>query len=244
MKKIAVFGNSHLNAIKRGWDSIKSDYDGIELIFFGAPAGKIGTLTLCDGVLSTQDESTKRYISQSSGGITEIVLNEYQGFILVGLEFDFLTIVDVYARHRLYKDLTPKHQLISKAAFDETILGKFRESIAMRIAKFLKSSSSEKILLMPAPFPSQEIVEKQKPKWDNLEILQFLRAENSRYMETLSKEAGIDYFLEQPEFSIENYVFTKPELLFEDPRHALHHTNAKFGEIMLKSAFDCDFLKS
>jgi len=87
MTRLCLMGNSHLAALKLGWDRLRDAHPDVAVTFFGSRgAGVCKGMRLEGGALvpSAQDLVNFRW---TSGGLKEIRLEDFDCFALVALGF-------------------------------------------------------------------------------------------------------------------------------------------------------------
>jgi hypothetical protein len=98
--KIAIIGNSHIGALKRGWDVISGAFPSVEVVFFGAKGESHKDLALEGRTLVARRPGLRRSIEFTSGGLTSIDLDDYDMFLVYGLSSNpyFADIDGKYSR--------------------------------------------------------------------------------------------------------------------------------------------------
>ena len=84
--KLAAIGNSHLGSLKRGWDSIGSEFPGIDITFFGARGREMRFLEAVGTALVPTTEYVETSFAVTSGGQSRIELNDYDAILIYGLD--------------------------------------------------------------------------------------------------------------------------------------------------------------
>lgn len=84
--KLAVIGNSHIGALKHGWNEISQQFKAIELVFFGSRGASLQYLELRDHRLSPTHPGVLASIMFTSGGRAEIDPAEFDAFLIYGLD--------------------------------------------------------------------------------------------------------------------------------------------------------------
>jgi hypothetical protein len=84
--RICVIGNSHVNALKQGWEDIAATCPDHRLTFFASLGDRIGKLELVEGCLVPQDPALLKNIVFTSGGLDRIVLADYDVYLVYGLQ--------------------------------------------------------------------------------------------------------------------------------------------------------------
>lgn len=85
MIRVCVIGNSHVATIKEGWDKIASARPDISLTFFASRRRRILELVADNGKLQPGNSDLMSEISITSGGKTSVDPDEYDVFLIYGL---------------------------------------------------------------------------------------------------------------------------------------------------------------
>jgi len=101
--RLCVIGNSHIAALKLGWDALVAeaapDWAEIAPTFFGAPSDGMRHVTLEDGALVPTRAKIADHFRQISGGYDRIPLAGFDAFLLVGLNVSSKRILRFYKNH-------------------------------------------------------------------------------------------------------------------------------------------------
>lgn len=84
--KICVLGNSHVASLKLGLEKIAAP-NKAELVFFASRASAMGALRLDGKRLVPSNENLARSIAHTSDGRKEIVVDDFDAFLVYGLGF-------------------------------------------------------------------------------------------------------------------------------------------------------------
>ncbi len=217
--KICLLGDSHLAAIKAGSSGLKTTH---KLDFFGSPRDSMSGLSLQDTALLPGSGSLAEMLKVTSGGQTRIELADYDQFILVGLGFSFTRLARMHQRYRLFSGVSDlKHRyLISEDCRELAMAGLFEMSLAIDLAKTIRSASEAPILLVPEPFRSISVLDstEEVELWsymsDRTDDLLTVYRTMQRRCEALLPNFRV---LEQPDETIDR-VFTRSEFAEAAPR--------------------------
>lgn len=162
MKKLCMIGNSHLGAIKLGWEDVQAEFPGAEATFFAAPGKHMNRFLVRDGMLVAQGAQT-RVLSTSSGG-SKIDLAAYDGFALFGGGVNFIHAINLYCNYR-----SDEHRLdgamvhrVSQECFDAALLGLLGRENAIRLAADIARVSDCPVVVSPQPMPSPRILDSER----------------------------------------------------------------------------------
>jgi hypothetical protein len=114
--KLCVIGNSHLAAIRLGWDTVSSEFPGLEMTFFGARADALKDLQAKGGRLVPANADLAAKLAYTSGGQSEIELGRFDAAMLVGM--NYIPPMPTHAGHS-----QAVRALVARAAYDATLSG-------------------------------------------------------------------------------------------------------------------------
>lgn len=213
MKRLCLIGNSHIAAVKLGWDRLRDRYPGLTLTFFGSRRpDSCRNLQLENGALVPTDEALRRSFAWTSGGAGDIRLGDYDGFLLIALQFAPQRVVDVAAQYSyLHPALDTAKRLVSRECFLDAVMDGLRSSIAAGITARLRKGTDRPVLIVAQPGRSEDILADPEfrashaaadhPSWD---VLAKVWTECA-LKEALRLDAG---FVPQPGQTIRHHLFT------------------------------------
>lgn len=242
-----MIGNSHIAAIKEGWEIVKADFPHLDVTFFGAPSGKMSGLGIFDGVLRPKPnrEELQKFLTVTSQGKSQIE-GDYDAYLACGLGYSGSWIASLFRFHRTDPEPVDKRQPISAECFQHAVDGYFRKKLCMLIVQKLRRITSQPIGIIPTPFESDHA---ENPK------VQFLRnsaslqlADDSFHAVSMkiAQEYGIRFFF-QPEETLAGPLQTKSIYshgsvrLSTSEKHGdeeASHMNAQYGAITLRHVLD------
>lgn len=159
--RVCIIGNSHAAALRVGLDLVPELNEKLTIDFFAAQSDLMREMELRGTVLVPTSELTKRRMSIVSGGKAEIETADYTEFVIVGLGFNVLDAVNALRQYRLHgfqgkgEEAAP---YISRACFAALIESVLRASTAVYFARLLRSASRARIVVIPQPYPSADIL--------------------------------------------------------------------------------------
>jgi hypothetical protein len=240
-------------AIKDAIEDSDSSLNG-SITFAGCYAGSF-SLSVAGDVIKP---GPRFHLSFAEHKGPDLLLSDYDAFLIVGLRFNFQHAANIYRHHRLWQHATEDHYLISEKALQSSIKDQLSLTLAVDLARSLRQHTDKPIFFIPQPNPNEAI--KSMPlTTDQLKEL------HERWQVFFKDEVGIEVyrafvraaeavaddlsakFLPQPADTM-NPVFTdnfyrvefKPK--FEpDPRGAIPpregdilHANPLFGHRVMK----------
>ncbi|HEY3637256.1 MAG TPA: hypothetical protein VGK90_03810 [Rhizomicrobium sp.] len=150
MINICVIGDSQLNAIKGGWDLLEDEYPDLELTFFGAARKNMGTLEVGSGCLLSPDPHCTKRMRRSSNGL-ETIADDYDAYLLVGLEFGLHAAVYLCMTHRIECDEPDDRIPISDACLERVVEDELRQTISISTVEKLHQITDAPIAVLPYP---------------------------------------------------------------------------------------------
>jgi len=200
----------------------------------------MGALRLVDGKLRPSTDELKQSLLWTSQGLDEIVIDQYDAFVLVGLGLSFTTLARMYGQLRVpcqSKEL-PYRRLISQQVFDLALEGQVRNSLSLVIARLLRHATEAPILIIPDPMPAERAQSsKEATLWRHLAVSRdgtTLRQCFYNQSEACALQVRAD-ILFQPERTMAGVIFSRDELckgatrLRED--EASHFDDNEFGHL-------------
>lgn len=229
MMRVAVIGNSHVQALAAGEALVPGFAGHVRTTYFGASADRMGQLEPRDGALVPATEDLRARIVRSSGGAERVVAADYDRFMLVGMDLSLHPVMNLYLTHALAEHLRPGLQPISRAAFARAVEGLLREAQSFAVLRALRSITDAPVDLVAAPLPHPRIADPAmaRGRWAHPWV-GFL---HEAYGEALAHIAAADdvRILTQPAQTIAAPAFTRADFCLADEAHNLHHANDAYG---------------
>jgi hypothetical protein len=240
MSSVCFLGNSHLGAIKRGWDD-----SGRAGTFLAATGSRLEGLKVRDGQLVGDDELTEM-MTRLTGTATTAVA-DHDAFVIVGLSLSVRNTAALFQRFRPWRaDVEDgSTYLISPEAYAAAAAGSLRRSAAVKLAQRLRAATDVPILLMPQPGPSERVIETTSPKtgfWRSLRATGREREVREAFEGGCALVAGNElHVVVQPEATRAHEIFTLERFATHDTkldgrerpdgRIDYSHMNAEFGNL-------------
>lgn len=150
---ICLIGDSHLGAVKLGWDAVESEFHGADLTFFVAPA-RMMDLVLSGGSIAPATEELRQRFKRTSRGKLAIE-GDYDGYIVYGLGLIASRVMLLYENCRAESHAPAAgRQPISDECFQLAYYGLLRETRAARAVALLRKITDSPIGLVAAPMRS------------------------------------------------------------------------------------------
>lgn len=136
--RLCIIGDSHVAALRLGWDQIAADFPDVELVFFGSHGTSLSGLEMRDGILVPADALLARKLQFTSGGLSRIVLTDYAALL-------------IYATNLRVPRLDRR---MSAAIQSTTLADMIAGSLNLRLAQLARSASDIPLFLAHAPLQS------------------------------------------------------------------------------------------
>lgn len=244
---LCVIGNSHLAAMKLGWEQIRPQSGNHMVTFFGCAGSGVQGLTLKEGRLVSDLPKVSDSFKITSGGLSEIE-NIYDAYAVCGL-FGTLQMAQIYRNYRT-SDLTfgNRHHLLSDFAFETALSEALLALPAIHLPRLVSESFGKPVLLLPRPHLSEEVTSELN-LWKRLfgngdgPLLAgyFLRA-------TQMAAGKFATIIPQPEETTVGGIFTKQIYSTgatrltkekEMPESDHSHMNGDYGAAVMRTVLSC-----
>lgn len=216
--RICVIGNSHVGALRRGWDALKAERDDVQPVFFASPGRSLAGLQRQGTRLVPALPGVARYLALTSGGLSEIELGEFDAFVLVGMAF-------------LMPRPDRRHTL---AVIRATCEDAWTTSISASLVALIRASSGVPLLVAHNPLPSA--------RQPNAHLRPLGYAETMDVMQNDVMPPAVQLLPQVAETRADDWL-TRPEFLagattllgegLEDDNAT--HMNARFGELQWRA---------
>lgn len=239
--RIAFIGNSHLAALKLGWEKIFSDYS-IEAVFYGSIRNNLRAFVIRDGALWPTHAATQSMFVRTSG--RDHIRPDFDRCVVTGFGSSVNRPMQRLSTHRVVEIYDPEgpHQLISDACRRDIVHAELAHCTALKIIRGLRSISQAQIILAPDPYASHEIL--SDPRYEHWADPTVRRRMLDDYREAVDKflRPEVEVVL-QPSSTVVDEMFTRPEFshgsvrLGTDLTHApgdMFHANSDFGVVYLR----------
>ncbi|MCF4167729.1 hypothetical protein L2U69_18940 [Zavarzinia compransoris] len=255
-QKLCFIGNSHLAALKRGWDGMAADYPDVDITMFIGLGHRYEHAYLEGHFIKTQFGELLDTFVRHSGGRDSIDLTAYDRFVVVGLGFDIVLLTRIYDRYRTVMNNGPAKKEVPFVSLDvlaQMVIADLREhSLALRLASMVKTVVSDPVHLCWVPLKRKAALRiSTKKKLAIAKGLAAIRRNGDEDLvrvvmeriRVLLRPEGI-LLIEQPEETVADRIFTREELsqaahIGPDDPHIrerlddIGHMNPFFGRIMM-----------
>ncbi|WP_270728975.1 hypothetical protein [Shimia sp. Alg240-R146] len=235
-RQICVMGNSHVAALKGGWEDGNAPREDFVPTFFGALSDGMATLDVVDGKVIPRDTKAADFFCKISGKNGGVEPEIYDAFLLVGMGM-FPT--PVFNNYRAFATPSTRHdakQYVSDSVIADTLWEGIDASMMMHCARLLKRVTDKPVFLAWQAFCSESLFDiewramQMQPILDNGDQ-PFVRLMMDSVEERLRAE-GFEV-LNQPEETLRDGIMTKAEfsrgsVLFRAENPKAHRENDVF----------------
>jgi hypothetical protein len=155
MTAICVIGDSHVAALKQGWDNVQGEFHDVRLSFLAAPGGRLKNLAVVNGKLAPASDELRRALLNNAGGISEIG-GGYDGYIVCGLKFGVSYVAQIQQRYRLAPAANDDRHPLSEDCLLRAAAGSLHTSVAAQTVMKLRQITDAPIGLLPIPMRNEE----------------------------------------------------------------------------------------
>jgi hypothetical protein len=250
MTKVFFFGNSHLAAIKLGYDRLRDEFPRIEATFFGMRGNVLHQVISMEGSILRIDRSASpKLMFSTSPGCYEFDLATFDSFVLCGLNLNVFRLLPLIETHVPDDFHMPKGgcQLVSSACFAKMSVAAGRSGQAFRRSREIEARLNRRVVVIPEPLPAG--IGRNHEKFQPLERLLGTGNEGAmaRYFDVMLEgfaTPGIAV-VKQPKETLRSPLLTLPEFTRDAKRlrselasdhgeDEVLHMNGEFGAIMLR----------
>lgn len=160
--KTCLIGNSHIVCLKEALDLNSSSALG-DKTFVYSPGVNLGTMELEDGYLTADGNPSLADRLARKGSPTKIKIDDFDRFVVVGVEFAFGLCTRMYGRFLPAEKLLDRKfgidapQPISAACIEASVAGLIEQSGAVQLVRQLRRGTTKPIYLVPQPSPLETI---------------------------------------------------------------------------------------
>ncbi|TCL10224.1 hypothetical protein BXY66_2293 [Shimia isoporae] len=213
-RRICVMGNSHVAALKGGWEDGAAPRKDILPTFFGALSDGMGTLDFVDGEVIPRERKAAEFFKRISGTGGGVRAEDYDAFVLVGMGLFPTPVFTNYARFATPSTQHVAEHFVSDAVIADTLWESIDGSMMMHCARVLRRATDKPIHLAWQAFCSESLFDidwraaQMQPILDNGDQ-PFVNMMMDGVADKL-RDAGFGV-LEQPEETKRDGVMTKAE---------------------------------
>ncbi|MCP4822887.1 MAG: hypothetical protein GY892_02105 [Shimia sp.] len=235
-RKVCVLGNSHIAALKGGWETA-SPAKQLDPDFFGALSKGMETLALIDGKLLPSDPEAAAFFCDISGKGIGARAEDYEAFVLCGMGMFPNPVFNNYASYATPSTCnTNAAYYVSDACLDDLLWDHIDRSMMMHCARLVRGVTDAPVHLVWQAFWSEALINIQ---WRADQMAPIVANGDQEYiharMRTVETRLANEGFsvLTQPEDTLTQGVMTKKEysrgsVLFREGLNQPHRDNDVF----------------
>ncbi|GHD13321.1 hypothetical protein [Zhihengliuella salsuginis] len=244
--RIAVIGNSHLGHMAEPARAA-ADPVGASVDFFIERTYGTAGLGVRDAGGDVVRMPSIRLVAEADAG-TVVDVEAYDAFVVVAFGISAISLVDAAQKYQrdTYRGWLPQF-ILSEAMFREYLDAVMERTKGFRLLRLLRERTDKPIWLIPQPYPLAWAAEREGDKFARYADLR-AAGEQGRvradFEAQLGRLAGIGVqIFHQPEETMEDTCFTRPEYGLADPADAgegsfyvrgdFYHMNKRFGEAVM-----------
>ncbi len=235
-RKICVLGNSHIAALKGGWETA-APAKPLSPDFFGALSKGMESLALIDGKLLPSDPEAAAFYCDISGKGTGAIPEDYEAFVLCGMGMFPNPVFNNYASYATPSTHnTSAEYYVSDACLDDLLWDHIDRSMMMHCARLVRGVTDAPVHLVWQAFWSEALF---NIEWRAAQMSPILENNDQDYIharmravETRLADEGFSV-LQQPKDTLAQGVMTKEEfsrgsVLFREGLNQPHRDNDVF----------------
>jgi hypothetical protein len=139
-------------AIKDAIEDSDSSLNG-RVTFAGCYAGSF-SLSVAGDVVKPGPRFHLSFAEQTG---PDLLLSDYDAFLIFGLRLNFQHAAKIYRHHRLWQHATEDHYIISEKALQSAIKDELLLTLAVDLARSLRQYTDKPIFFIPQPNPNEAI---------------------------------------------------------------------------------------
>jgi hypothetical protein len=238
MRRICVIGDSHVAALKLGWEALRAELPGLQLDFYAAPKPHMGGFAVEDGKLIATTATLKKFLEQTAEGRFSID-GSYALYLVCGIGAGIETVVPA-VKKLLTGDFEtgeedPDDQ--ARRAFARLL----RDAEASVFLEKVRAITEAPVALIAKPFGSAGVLAKMlRAAGEDRRVVDLYEQAFDRVLRKRSRAR----FLSQPAETLGDSPLATAEQFFRQPARLAvqdaegdgRHANGDYGAIVLRSA--------
>lgn len=222
--RLCIVGNSHVAPMRKAWtDGLDKRFPHIEITWFASRRGAMSALVARDGQLVPGTKALSRSIEFTSGGKSEIVIEDYDAFLVCGMHGH-----DESIRRTFY----------SEAVYAQGLADKVTSQLNHRLVTLVRSLTDKPLWTAHNPLPA----------FDPAQLLAVVdySSQVAEMQERFYSPMSVS-LVAQPEVTVESGSATKAHFALDSerlklgreidgeshPAGEIFHMNREYGRIWL-----------
>lgn len=236
MRRICVIGDSHVAALKLGWEALRAELSGLQLDFYAAPKPHMGGFAVEDGKLVATSKPLKKFLEHTAEGRFSID-GSYALYLVCGIGAGIEAVVPVVKKLLAGAFETEDADDQIKSAFARQL----RDVEASVFLEKLRMITEAPIALIAKPLPGAGTLAKMlKEAGEDARVADLYAQAFDHVLRKRSRAR----FLSQPVETLGDSPLATAEQFFLQPARIAvqgaegdgHHANGEYGAIVLRSA--------
>ena len=256
-KRVCIFGNSHVGALKEAWTDNPGRWPGVKVQFVGAHKDLLLQTASVNGRLVATSDPAKRAF-QTLSGIEAVNLRDFDAFVVAGCLVSLANAANTYRDCRWIglpslesaTDLADgPERLVSYPAARDTIAASLATRLGPRFAAHLRNGTDRPIYLTSQPRVSASIKAKRRVATrahhvalENGDADGLSAAFEDAAARTMAEHGA--HYIPQPPETIEDGILTARPYMdgahrltagarIKQPNDDIMHANARYGALVL-----------
>jgi hypothetical protein len=253
MTRLCVIGDSHLAAIKLGWEVVKSEFPHVQVDFFGSGGASLADTAIDQGRLIPTVAKVRRGFEVTSGGKDCVRLSDYDVVIIVGVGYSIYPLLWLYQRYRSEDHanndcpFTP----VSSAFFREVAASRLAGTVAVQLHDKIRKASKTYLKIVPQPLPSDAVLDSHNQSGipallkstvayhDDITLAHYFTAvtgalvKEGRQISSPPTASRSGYLFTKREFSVGSVRLSK-NLATPHDEDDFEHMNKEYGALQLR----------
>jgi hypothetical protein len=250
MTRVCFVGNSHLAAVKLGWDATSNEFPDLNASFFGAPAAGMSAMAPARGGYLVSRRANVTTILQVLWGTDRFRPDDYDVICCVGMGMSPRLLARLYwsFRSSAHRNRTGNFRLLSSECFQEAANGRLAESVGGKFLMQLREVSQRPVVIAAQAAPCLIPDEEERTRLERMLECGDDQLIFDSFVEAVGQFPGANFLVPQPETSRLNLVTTRPEYaegsqrlepsFSEHEDDDRHHMNAAYGALVLRNVYE------
>ncbi len=158
--QLCIVGDSHVAAIKQGWDQIEANWPDVNVRFLAKAANSLSGL-VARGTRITLRGAGEKQLLEKTFGYSAIDVAEIDSFLCAGMMPSIHALVQMQTTHKLACQAHPAEQYVSEAAYAAAYQDMFRDSLLAKVLDVLRQAGARHGFVTLEPCRSSRLLEKQ-----------------------------------------------------------------------------------
>lgn len=158
MTRLCMIGNSHVAAMRLGWDKAAPNHPDIDAVIYGAHARNLVTASVADDA-SLSCEGAPFWVftaGDEPNRARSIPLGSFGRIVIVGCDFGPICVFKAYKRYSFAALKGRRRQRLTRELFLRAVMQNVNESAAILLAEMIRNAVDVPVYLVPTPLPAEK----------------------------------------------------------------------------------------